>query len=319
MHAGSVDEVNMDGPEENSVNVVQVDIDEINVTGTSRVGVGVDLNGDVTIVEQNLSASSPVQLEGVVNVNSNLVGSTESETALTKTSDHSTAADVRITLKFLNDTQVEVITQLSEKIADFKRRHFALEISENKTIRLIFNGRVLENDGRTLAEAGIFDQCVVHCLIVTPQNAQQRTVVPSRNDTRERGQQNSENGSSPREGLEPGISVSHRTRRFVPARSIKHLISCSNLTSLKSMFTRHLLVRLVRKLQLLKVKYVPSFYCVWVGAYVKLPSIFEWSAGAYIIHLYKIYFHSPEEEVNLRPYEFGLRIRLNLIEPSESR
>lgn len=34
-------------------------------------------------------------------------------------------------------------------------------------MRLIFNGRVLDNDASTLRESGIFDQCVVHCLIVS--------------------------------------------------------------------------------------------------------------------------------------------------------
>lgn len=48
------------------------------------------------------------------------------------------------------------------------RRHFSQELSENKAVRLIFNGRVMDNDDRTLKESGIFDQCVVHCLIVTP-------------------------------------------------------------------------------------------------------------------------------------------------------
>lgn len=45
-------------------------------------------------------------------------------------------------------------------------------MSENKTVRLIFNGRVLDNDNKTLREFGIFDQCVVHCLIVNRQQNQ---------------------------------------------------------------------------------------------------------------------------------------------------
>jgi len=48
------------------------------------------------------------------------------------------------------------------------RRHFSQELSENKVVRLIFNGRVAE-DTRTLKESGFFEACVVHCLIVTPQ------------------------------------------------------------------------------------------------------------------------------------------------------
>lgn len=45
-------------------------------------------------------------------------------------------------------------------------------MAENKTVRLIFNGRVLDNDSKTLREFGIFDQCVVHCLIVNRQQNQ---------------------------------------------------------------------------------------------------------------------------------------------------
>jgi hypothetical protein len=82
-------------------------------------------------------------------------------------------SDVKFTLKFLNDTQKDVTTQFNEKIGDFKRRHFETELSQNKVVRLIFNGRVLDNDSKTLRESGIFDQCVVHCLIVTPQPSQQ--------------------------------------------------------------------------------------------------------------------------------------------------
>jgi hypothetical protein len=212
LDVNSVDEVNVDHRiNGNRVNVVQVDIDNSGVTSASQVGVGVDFNGDVTIVEQNLPPASPAQLEELVN--SNLVTSNMNRgynagpknDSVPAEASRSSASDVRITLKFLNDTQLEVTTQLSEKIADFKRRHFASEISENKTIRLIFNGRVLDNDGKTLQEAGIFDQCVVHCLIVTPQVNQHRSHATSQNDRREGRQHHVESGNSPREGLEPGM------------------------------------------------------------------------------------------------------------------
>lgn len=48
-------------------------------------------------------------------------------------------------------------------------------MAENKTVRLIFNGRVLDNENKTLREFGIFDQCVVHCLIVNRQQTQDQS------------------------------------------------------------------------------------------------------------------------------------------------
>lgn len=45
------------------------------------------------------------------------------------------------------------------------RRHFIEELAAQKLIRLVFNGHVLQPDKKTLEECGLFDQCVVHCLI----------------------------------------------------------------------------------------------------------------------------------------------------------
>lgn len=45
------------------------------------------------------------------------------------------------------------------------RRNFAVEIESSKVIRLIFNGQVLQSDDRTLQNYGLFDNCVVHCLV----------------------------------------------------------------------------------------------------------------------------------------------------------
>lgn len=45
------------------------------------------------------------------------------------------------------------------------RRHFQPELASNKLVRLIFNGQVLQQDMETLQSCGLFDNCVVHCLI----------------------------------------------------------------------------------------------------------------------------------------------------------
>lgn len=47
----------------------------------------------------------------------------------------------------------------------FFRRHFRTELSANKLVKLIFNGQVLQRDNDTLQSCGMFDNCVVHCLV----------------------------------------------------------------------------------------------------------------------------------------------------------
>ena len=86
---------------------------------------------------------------------------------------------VTIRLKFLNESQKDVEASLRENIGSFKRRNFTEELSDNKNVRLIFNGQVLREEQNTLRSYGIFDKCVVHCLIhqqasqQQPQRAQQ--------------------------------------------------------------------------------------------------------------------------------------------------
>jgi len=82
-----------------------------------------------------------------------------------------------VRLKFLNDTQKDVEASLVENIGQFKRRNFSEEINSNKNVRLIFNGQVLRDEASTLRSCGLFDKCVVHCLIhaATPSQGQGNT------------------------------------------------------------------------------------------------------------------------------------------------
>jgi len=82
-----------------------------------------------------------------------------------------------VRLKFLNDTQKDVEASLVENIGQFKRRNFSEEINSNKNVRLIFNGQVLRDEASTLRSCGLFDKCVVHCLIhaATPSQGQGTT------------------------------------------------------------------------------------------------------------------------------------------------
>jgi len=72
---------------------------------------------------------------------------------------------VTVRLKFLNETLKDVEASLVENVGQFKRRNFSQEISSNKNVRLIFNGQVLRDEASSLRSCGIFDKCVVHCLI----------------------------------------------------------------------------------------------------------------------------------------------------------
>jgi len=79
-------------------------------------------------------------------------------------------------------------------------------MSENKSIKLIFNGRVLDRDTSTLRESGIYDSCVVHCLIIsrpsqeTPNESQNSTSSGNSNHLN----RHNANGGFLR-GTEPGI------------------------------------------------------------------------------------------------------------------
>ncbi len=72
---------------------------------------------------------------------------------------------VIVRLKFLNDTERDVEASLLENLATFRRRNFTEEISANKSVRFIFNGQMLREESNTLRSYGMFDKCVVHCLI----------------------------------------------------------------------------------------------------------------------------------------------------------
>ncbi|XP_078050330.1 transmembrane and ubiquitin-like domain-containing protein 1 [Augochlora pura] len=78
------------------------------------------------------------------------------------------ANEISIKLKFINDDQKVVTGSLKELLGDFKRRHFQIELESQKLVRLIFKGRVLQPDSQTLEQSGLYNNCVVHCLIHQP-------------------------------------------------------------------------------------------------------------------------------------------------------
>ncbi|ENN81228.1 hypothetical protein YQE_02367, partial [Dendroctonus ponderosae] len=81
------------------------------------------------------------------------------------TGNNKSSDTITIKLKYINDDIKTVDGRLEEPLGDFKRRHFEEEMHSNKEIKLIFNGHVLKQDRHTLKCCGLFDNCVVHCLV----------------------------------------------------------------------------------------------------------------------------------------------------------
>lgn len=75
------------------------------------------------------------------------------------------SSDIRIRLKYLNDEERIVDGKPNELLGDFKKRHFRSELSSNKVVRLIYNGHILQQDNAPLRSCGLFNNCVIHCLV----------------------------------------------------------------------------------------------------------------------------------------------------------
>ncbi|XP_033733125.1 uncharacterized protein LOC117322367 [Pecten maximus] len=86
---------------------------------------------------------------------------------------------IRIRLKYLNDTQRNVVASRTDTVGQFRRVNFATELQDNKVVRFIFNGRDLRSDTMTLDSYNVVDNSVLHCLI-TQMN---REAPPPRVDT----------------------------------------------------------------------------------------------------------------------------------------
>ncbi|KAK6182112.1 hypothetical protein SNE40_009870 [Patella caerulea] len=72
---------------------------------------------------------------------------------------------IRVRLKYLNDTQRLVFARPLDTIGFFRRTHFSEELSQHKLVRLIFNGQDLRNETSTLQSCNIVDNSVLHCLV----------------------------------------------------------------------------------------------------------------------------------------------------------
>lgn len=99
------------------------------------------------------------------NIGTSAPGAEESNATDTSENIASDSQQIRVRLKYLNDTQRLVYASPGETIGSFRRTHFSTELDENKIVRFIFNGQDLRNDLWTLGAYNIADNSVIHCLI----------------------------------------------------------------------------------------------------------------------------------------------------------
>lgn len=103
---------------------------------------------------------------------------------------------ISIKLKYLNDEIKTVECFLNESVGNFKRRNFKTEL-ESKLIKLIFNGKLLEDDTKSIQQCGIFSEATVHCLIVQKKSTNMNPATASQNNANvNRGGGSSEGSNS---------------------------------------------------------------------------------------------------------------------------
>lgn len=88
-----------------------------------------------------------------------------------------TDRNIQIRLKFLDDSQRIINTDLNVTVLQFKRlvtlhgvknsirTNFPTDLREGKVIRLIFRGKLMRDDKLTLEAYGLYNDCIVHCHI----------------------------------------------------------------------------------------------------------------------------------------------------------
>ncbi|CAI9722821.1 histone H2B, gonadal-like [Octopus vulgaris] len=119
-------------------------------------------NGD----HQSESASAQVN-ESPVSSDQN-----SSETVAEEEKEEKKEKQVKVKLMYLNNTQRIVDAYLSDTIGGFRQSHFRKELSDNKMVHFIFNGKALGNDTSTLSSCNVKGNSIIHCLI-TPSLARQ--------------------------------------------------------------------------------------------------------------------------------------------------
>ncbi|MBN3287125.1 TMUB2 protein, partial [Polyodon spathula] len=98
-----------------------------------------------------------------------LVGEQPEETSTNTSSsvDSSLSRDrqIRVRLKFLNDTEELALVKPDDTIGFLKRKYFS---GQEQQIKFIYQGQLLQDQARTLLSLNITDNCVIHCHISQP-------------------------------------------------------------------------------------------------------------------------------------------------------
>lgn len=151
----SLDEVDL-GPEE-IIRQMDRDLDDAPASTSGLAQSSEPISGS-----RHREASKNTPKEGPESLSVSLGSET------TKPKEQPLSKQIRIKLKYLNDDSKLVEGNLNEGVGEFKKRYFSIELAAKKLVRLVFNGHVLQPDSKTLAACGLFDNCVVHCLIHNP-------------------------------------------------------------------------------------------------------------------------------------------------------
>jgi hypothetical protein len=92
---------------------------------------------------------------------------------------------ILIKIKWRDTTRNEYLNPLTTSIGDLKRICFSNELNQNLQVRLLFRGRILQNDSQTLEQIGIIEQGQTIMAIVSHAQQQQTDINnPQNNQTR---------------------------------------------------------------------------------------------------------------------------------------
>lgn len=130
------------------------------------------LNHDTNLLGRNEKIPKPstpttAQLSESSNDNYSQLNTSESSSPIDTIDGNNSNDDNEMTikLKFINDDQKIVSARPKEMLGNFIKRNFQVELNAQKRVRLVFNGHVLQPDSDTLEQCGLYDNCVVHCLV----------------------------------------------------------------------------------------------------------------------------------------------------------
>ncbi|XP_033646919.1 transmembrane and ubiquitin-like domain-containing protein 2 [Asterias rubens] len=77
--------------------------------------------------------------------------------------DQTAEGSICIRIKYLTDRERVVNAKPTDTLGNFRRQTFSEEIQSGQTVRLIFQGQLLQDDNTSLSDLNVTHNCVVHC------------------------------------------------------------------------------------------------------------------------------------------------------------